>query len=270
MGKGKSHSSSQGIGLIQMELLGVSHNDYSFNILINCFCQLGGIDFGFSVLVKILKLSVKPDVVTFYTLIKGLCKRSKISQAKCLLKEANDLFFEMRKQGIKPNVITYTTLIDALYKKGVVSKAKDILGTMKKLGIESNVAKALILEYKAPEKHHRLSFFASRFVGVGPMFYLRITLKHKWMVALMQGSLSSTFPIENQNNLVTMRTLKNHLDRTKSLSFVKRITDFHLLLFLAMSHGLGSDVLALAACVSAETAVPEGYQLLIESMANTS
>ncbi|TYI40617.1 hypothetical protein ES332_A02G175700v1 [Gossypium tomentosum] len=84
------------------------------------------------------------------------------------------------------------------------------------------------------------------------------------------GSLSSTFPIENQNNLVTMRTLKNHLDRTKSLPFVKRITDFHLLLFLAMSHGLGSDVLALAACVSAETAVPEGYQLLIESMANTS
>ncbi|KAG8503788.1 hypothetical protein CXB51_001883 [Gossypium anomalum] len=90
------------------------------------------------------------------------------------------------------------------------------------------------------------------------------------MVALMQGSLSSTFPIENQNNLVTMRTLKNHLDRTKSIPFVKCIAYFHLLLFLAMSHGLGSDVLALATCVSTETAVPEGYQLLIESMANTS
>ncbi|KAG4187669.1 hypothetical protein ERO13_A08G115800v2 [Gossypium hirsutum] len=85
-----------------------------------------------------------------------------------------------------------------------------------------------------------------------------------------QGPLSSTFPIENRNNLVTMRTLKNHLDRTKSLPFVKRIADFHLLLFLAMSHGLGSDVPALAECVSTETAVPEGYQLLIESMANTS
>ncbi|KAG8493320.1 hypothetical protein CXB51_010712 [Gossypium anomalum] len=79
------------------------------------------------------------------------------------------------------------------------------------------------------------------------------------MVTLMQGSLSSTLPIENQNNLVTMRTLKNHLDRIKSLPFVKCIADFHLLLFLAMSHGLGSDVLALAACVSTETAVPEGY-----------
>ncbi|MBA0854215.1 hypothetical protein Goshw_027677 [Gossypium schwendimanii] len=85
-----------------------------------------------------------------------------------------------------------------------------------------------------------------------------------------QGPLSSTFPIENRNNLATMRTLKNHLDRTKSLPFVKRIADFHLLLFLAMSHGLGSDVPALAECVSTETAVPEGYQLLIESMASTS
>lgn len=51
----------------------------------------------------------------------------------------------MRKQGINPNVITYTTLIDTLYKKGVVSKAKDILGTMKKLGIEPNVAKGMIV-----------------------------------------------------------------------------------------------------------------------------
>ncbi|GMI85796.1 NPL4-like protein 1 [Hibiscus trionum] len=85
-----------------------------------------------------------------------------------------------------------------------------------------------------------------------------------------QGPLSSSFPIENRNNLVTMRILKNHLDRTKSLPFVKRISDFHLLLFLAMSHGLGSDVPALAECVSTQTRVSEGYQLLIESMANTS
>ncbi|KAH1039226.1 hypothetical protein J1N35_040969, partial [Gossypium stocksii] len=59
------------------------------------------------------------------------------------------------------------------------------------------------------------------------------------------GPLSSTFPIENRNNHMMM-TLKNHLDRTKSLPFVKRIANFHLLLFLAMSHCLGSDVPALA------------------------
>ncbi|GMJ09156.1 NPL4-like protein 1 [Hibiscus trionum] len=85
-----------------------------------------------------------------------------------------------------------------------------------------------------------------------------------------QGPLSSIFPIENRNDLVTMKALKSHLDRTKSLPFVKRISDFHLLLFLAKSHGLGSDVPALAECVETQMAVPEGYQLLIESMADTS
>ncbi|KAF3436370.1 hypothetical protein FNV43_RR23462 [Rhamnella rubrinervis] len=83
-----------------------------------------------------------------------------------------------------------------------------------------------------------------------------------------QGPLSTNFPIENRINPVTMKALKNHLDRTKSLPFVKRISDFHLLLLLARFLDLGSDVHALAECVHTQTAVPEGYQLLIESMAN--
>ncbi|KAH7517147.1 hypothetical protein FEM48_Zijuj09G0031500 [Ziziphus jujuba var. spinosa] len=83
-----------------------------------------------------------------------------------------------------------------------------------------------------------------------------------------QGPLSATFPIENRITPVTMKALKNHLDRAKSLPFVKRISDFHLLLLLARFLDLGSDVHALAECVHTQTPVPEGYQLLIESMAN--
>ncbi|KAF8392526.1 hypothetical protein HHK36_022869 [Tetracentron sinense] len=83
-----------------------------------------------------------------------------------------------------------------------------------------------------------------------------------------QGPLSSTFPIENRMTPVTMKALKSHMDRTKSLSFVKRISDFHLLLFLARFLDLNADVPALAGCVHAQSAVPEGYQLLIESMAS--
>jgi nuclear protein localization family protein 4 len=87
---------------------------------------------------------------------------------------------------------------------------------------------------------------------------------------LMQGPLSTTFPIENRITQVTMRALRSHLDRAKNLPFVKRISDFHLLLFLAKFLDLNSDVPALSECVLTQTAVPEGYQLLIESMANTS
>ncbi|PSS06427.1 NPL4-like protein [Actinidia chinensis var. chinensis] len=85
-----------------------------------------------------------------------------------------------------------------------------------------------------------------------------------------QGPLSATFPIENRNTPVTMRALKNHLDRARSLPFVKRISDFHLLLLLARFLDVKADVPALAVCVQTQTAVPEGYQLLIESMASAS
>ncbi|KAI7732408.1 hypothetical protein M8C21_024483 [Ambrosia artemisiifolia] len=82
-----------------------------------------------------------------------------------------------------------------------------------------------------------------------------------------QGPLSSTFPVENRNTVITMRTLKNHLDRTKNLPFVKRISDFHLLLLLGRFLDVNSDVPALAGCVRAQATIPEGYQILIESMA---
>ncbi|XP_027350778.1 NPL4-like protein 1 [Abrus precatorius] len=83
-----------------------------------------------------------------------------------------------------------------------------------------------------------------------------------------QGPLSSTFPIENRNTQVAMKALKNHLERAKNLPFVKRISDFHLLLVLARLLDLNADVPALTECVQTQNAVPEGYQILIESMAN--
>ncbi|KAK4385247.1 NPL4-like protein 2 [Sesamum angolense] len=69
---------------------------------------------------------------------------------------------------------------------------------------------------------------------------------------------------------VTMKALKNHLDRAKGLPFVKRISDFHLLLLLARFLDINADVPALAGCVQTQATIPEGYQLLIESLASAS
>lgn len=65
-----------------------------------------------------------------------------------------------------------------------------------------------------------------------------------------------------------MKALKSHLDRAKNLPFVKRISDFHLLLLLARFLDLGADVPALAECVHTQMDIPEGYKILIESLAN--
>ncbi|OAY69436.1 NPL4-like protein [Ananas comosus] len=89
-------------------------------------------------------------------------------------------------------------------------------------------------------------------------------------IADHQGPLSSSFPIENRMTMVTLRALKTHLDRTKHLPFVKRISDFHLLLLLSRFLDVNADVPALAECVQKQGPVSEGYQLLIESLAASS
>uniref|UniRef100_A0A199UAJ0 Pentatricopeptide repeat-containing protein n=1 Tax=Manihot esculenta TaxID=3983 RepID=A0A199UAJ0_MANES len=65
-----------------IELLGISHDVYSLSILINCFCHLHLVDFGFSVFGKMLKFGLEPDVVTFTTLINGLCIENKMDKAE--------------------------------------------------------------------------------------------------------------------------------------------------------------------------------------------
>ncbi|WVZ82482.1 hypothetical protein U9M48_029739 [Paspalum notatum var. saurae] len=83
-----------------------------------------------------------------------------------------------------------------------------------------------------------------------------------------QGPLSVGFPIENRGSPVGMSALRIHLERTRHLTFVKRISDFHLLLKVATFLDVKTDVPALAACVKTQSKVPEGYQLLIESLAS--
>ncbi|KAI3838376.1 hypothetical protein MKX03_017290 [Papaver bracteatum] len=83
-----------------------------------------------------------------------------------------------------------------------------------------------------------------------------------------QGPLSTSFPVENRITSIPPRALKTHLDKAKSLPFVRRISDFHLLLLLSRFFDVNSDVPALCQCVQLRSTVPEGYQLLIESMAS--
>ncbi|OEL35781.1 NPL4-like protein [Dichanthelium oligosanthes] len=83
-----------------------------------------------------------------------------------------------------------------------------------------------------------------------------------------QGPLLVGFPIENRGSPVGMSALKSHLDRTKHLTFVRRISDFHLLLKVATFLDVKADMPPLASCVKTQSRVPEGYQLLIESLAN--
>ena len=106
------------ISLIKrMELFGISPNVYTLTVLINCFCHLNRVDFGFSVLATILKLGYIPHSVILTTLVKGLCLQGNIAGAVRLVED-------MEKNGYQPNEITCGTILNGLCKIGET----DIIG----------------------------------------------------------------------------------------------------------------------------------------------
>ncbi|KAE8660531.1 hypothetical protein F3Y22_tig00116951pilonHSYRG00341 [Hibiscus syriacus] len=113
----------------EMDLVGVSHDAYSLNILIHCFCQLGQTDFGFSVLGKMLKLGVEPDVVTLSALISGLCMRPNIL-------EADKLFHEMIERGYQPRFNFTVLILCRLLKIIKAKRAVSFLRMVEETGIE--------------------------------------------------------------------------------------------------------------------------------------
>ena len=56
-----------------------------------------------------------PHVVTYKTLLDGLCKNSEIEKAMNFL-------HDMKFKGLEPNVMTYYTLIDGICKKSQIDK----------------------------------------------------------------------------------------------------------------------------------------------------
>lgn len=64
-------------------------------------------DFDFSILGKMLKLRVEPNVVTFNTLMNGLCVEGKFA-------ESIRLFEKMVCDGYELNLITYNIIVNGL------------------------------------------------------------------------------------------------------------------------------------------------------------
>ncbi|XP_027934299.1 pentatricopeptide repeat-containing protein At5g16640, mitochondrial-like isoform X2 [Vigna unguiculata] len=136
-----------------MEYKGVVPFTVTFNILINCFCHMGRMDFAFSVMGKIIKWGCQPNVVTFTTLMKGLCVNDKMLDALHIYNEmvarrilfddvlygtlinglckskmgntraAIQLLQKMEGQLVKPNLVMYNTIVHCLCKDGHINEA---------------------------------------------------------------------------------------------------------------------------------------------------
>ncbi|KAL0456557.1 UNVERIFIED_CONTAM: putative pentatricopeptide repeat-containing protein, mitochondrial [Sesamum latifolium] len=152
----------------KMRQLGIPVNQWTMNMVINCYCLLNRVDFGFAILGSFVKLGYEPNVTTFTTLIKGLFLDDKVVEAEKLFKKlltlklckpnevtiltvinglcraghtltAYDLLGLFEETSFKPGVKTYNTVIDSLCKDRMVDDALQILAKMIDKGMSPNI-----------------------------------------------------------------------------------------------------------------------------------
>ncbi|GAA0165402.1 hypothetical protein LIER_20813 [Lithospermum erythrorhizon] len=116
-----------------LKTFGVKPDLYSFNILIRGFCKNKMVDRGYRFFMEMEKFGCEGDVVTYNTIVDGLCRAGKVGIARNVLRG-------MSRKGLdlSPNVVTYTTLIRGYCGKGLIDEASDVYEEMITRGIMPN------------------------------------------------------------------------------------------------------------------------------------
>ncbi|KAK2978965.1 hypothetical protein RJ640_017529 [Escallonia rubra] len=105
----------------------------SFNALLSaCICSKNydKVDGIFRDLPR--KLSVKPDVVSYNTAIKGFCEMGSLDDAVAMVGE-------MEKSGVEPDRITFNTLLNGLFEKGRFSDGERIWARMEERNVVPDI-----------------------------------------------------------------------------------------------------------------------------------
>ncbi|KAL9234892.1 hypothetical protein vseg_009708 [Gypsophila vaccaria] len=114
--------------------LGFATDCVMFNTLINGLIQNDQLRQAVSVLDKVVRLGVRPSVVTHGAMVKGLCRIGDNAGALNLLRK-----MKSESSICKPNRVIYNTIIDSLCKDRMLTEAKNLFAVMISEGIEPDV-----------------------------------------------------------------------------------------------------------------------------------
>ncbi|KAL4576977.1 hypothetical protein LXL04_013078 [Taraxacum kok-saghyz] len=117
-------------------------------VVIDGLCQNGEIQTARQLLEAVCK-SVKPNMVTFNTLVDSCCKRRN-------LKELDSVLLLMKREGVELNLETYKILIDGFLSCGMVGDAERVIMEMndKGLDVEIDLWNSVIQKYCKPGIMH--------------------------------------------------------------------------------------------------------------------
>ncbi|XP_057514005.1 pentatricopeptide repeat-containing protein At3g13160, mitochondrial-like [Actinidia eriantha] len=96
------------------------------------------------------KLSIKPDLISYNTVIKAFCEMGSFDSAYSVIEE-------MEKNGLEPDLITFNTLLDAFYRNERFSDAEKVWELMKEKNVVPNARsynpklRALVAGNRIPE-----------------------------------------------------------------------------------------------------------------------
>jgi pentatricopeptide repeat protein len=132
-----SSSSQPGAALAVLNAMaadGVVPDAAACTVLVGVYaCRLHWFDAAYEVVRWMAENGVAPDVVTYSTLISGLCSARRMAEALGVL----DLMLE---EGCQPNAHSYTPILHAYCMSGMIHEAKNLLETMIAAGFAPSTA----------------------------------------------------------------------------------------------------------------------------------
>ncbi|KAK8559843.1 hypothetical protein V6N13_016576 [Hibiscus sabdariffa] len=102
---------------------------YTVNIVIKAFCEMDFLDRAYLFMVEMEKVGIKPDVITYTTLISASYQKN-----RCVI--GNGLWNHMVYKGFRPNLTTFNVRVQYLINRKLAWQANDAMRLMKKIGIE--------------------------------------------------------------------------------------------------------------------------------------
>ncbi|KAJ0007506.1 hypothetical protein Pint_30090 [Pistacia integerrima] len=130
----KVFSQSRDLEAIQTFLLNVPQqfhimlDIFSVNIVIKVFCEMGILNKAYLIMVEMEKMGIKPDVVTYTTLISAFYKNNRVEIG-------NGLWNLMLRKGCLPNLATFNVRIQYLVNRRQSWQANSLMCLMQHLRI---------------------------------------------------------------------------------------------------------------------------------------